>query len=142
MHGLQLTDLNTIERFLFAGKATATVVSKKTGTRFTFKVQTPKDNDNRWFVNVLTGPNNAWNGDWKYLGFVDEHGRFMAGVKGRPAAVSFKAFAFLARAIMETNEEAMNKMELWHDGRCGSCGRKLTVPESIETGLGPICAGK
>ena len=27
-----------------------------------------------------------------------------------------------------------------HSGCCGRCGRKLTVPESIDTGLGPVCA--
>ena len=26
--------------------------------------------------------------------------------------------------------------------RCRRCGRLLTVPESIATGLGPICAGR
>jgi hypothetical protein len=29
-----------------------------------------------------------------------------------------------------------------HEGRCGRCGRPLTVPSSIETGLGPDCAAK
>jgi len=27
-------------------------------------------------------------------------------------------------------------------GSCGICGRKLTTPESIELGIGPVCAGK
>lgn len=27
-------------------------------------------------------------------------------------------------------------------GSCGHCGRTLTNPESIERGIGPICAGK
>jgi hypothetical protein len=29
-----------------------------------------------------------------------------------------------------------------HEGRCGRCGRTLTVPESIESGIGPECAKK
>lgn len=29
-----------------------------------------------------------------------------------------------------------------HAGRCGKCARLLTVPESIELGFGPECAGK
>jgi hypothetical protein len=33
-------------------------------------------------------------------------------------------------------------MELWHEGRCGKCGRALTVPESIESGLGPVCESR
>jgi hypothetical protein len=31
---------------------------------------------------------------------------------------------------------------IWHEGRCGRCGRRLTVPESIESGYGPECIGK
>src|ERR1019366_4832357 len=30
-------------------------------------------------------------------------------------------------------------LEVWHEGKCGRCGRKLTVPESIERGIGPEC---
>lgn len=31
------------------------------------------------------------------------------------------------------------QVEVWHEGRCGHCGRRLTVPESIADGLGPRC---
>jgi hypothetical protein len=24
--------------------------------------------------------------------------------------------------------------EVWHEGKCGRCGRRLAVPESVETG--------
>jgi hypothetical protein len=30
-------------------------------------------------------------------------------------------------------------VEVWHEGTCGKCGRALTVPSSIENGLGPEC---
>jgi hypothetical protein len=33
----------------------------------------------------------------------------------------------------------MPNLEIWHEGRCGRCGRKLTVPESIHNGYGPEC---
>jgi hypothetical protein len=29
--------------------------------------------------------------------------------------------------------------EFWHEGRCGCCGKLLTVPESISAGYGPVC---
>jgi hypothetical protein len=32
-----------------------------------------------------------------------------------------------------------NFIEIWHEGRCGKCGRTLTVPDSIANGLGPEC---
>ena len=33
-------------------------------------------------------------------------------------------------------------VEIWHEGKCGKCGRPLTVPSSIENGLGPSCLKK
>jgi predicted metal-dependent hydrolase len=27
-----------------------------------------------------------------------------------------------------------------HEGKCGRCGRLLTVPSSIESGIGPECS--
>jgi hypothetical protein len=33
----------------------------------------------------------------------------------------------------------MNAVEFWHEGKCGRCNRKLTVPSSIESGFGPEC---
>ena len=49
-------------------------------------------------------------------------------------------FAWLWRRIT-SNTALPPKAEVWHEGSCGRCGRKLTVPESIENGLGPVCAG-
>ena len=34
------------------------------------------------------------------------------------------------------------RFEFRHEGRCGRCGRALTVPESIDTGFGPHCAAE
>ncbi len=33
-------------------------------------------------------------------------------------------------------------VEVWHEGGCCQCAHKLTVPASIELGLGPDCAAK
>lgn len=33
-------------------------------------------------------------------------------------------------------------VEVWHEGGCCHCAHKLTVPASIELGLGPDCASK
>ena len=30
--------------------------------------------------------------------------------------------------------------EIRHEGKCGRCGRALTVPESVDTGFGPECS--
>jgi hypothetical protein len=38
------------------------------------------------------------------------------------------------------NQELPGGYKIHHEGRCGKCGRLLTVPESVETGIGPECA--
>ena len=30
--------------------------------------------------------------------------------------------------------------EMLHEGRCGRCARRLTVPASVASGIGPECA--
>ena len=32
-------------------------------------------------------------------------------------------------------------IEIWHEGKCGKCGRTLTVPDSIINGLGRLING-
>jgi hypothetical protein len=52
-------------------------------------------------------------------------------------APSVKAFRF----FFESNR-LHPELVVRHEGKCGRCGRTLTVPESIDRGIGPECAGK
>jgi hypothetical protein len=129
------TDANQAWRFIKAGKAKVTIVSKKTGTRFTFKVKAPEEGAIR-FVSVLNGPDNWEN--YQYIGFIAADGQFVAGRKGHPDAPSFKAFHWVWHKLEAGR--LPDSVEVWHEGRCGRCGRLLTVPESIASGFGPECA--
>lgn len=126
-------------QFVLAGRARLTLVSEKTGTRFTFRV-TQKDTTSPHFVGVLTGSDNE--SAYSFIGTVFADKAFRPGRKStlRPDAPSVKAWAwvwsYLARGEMPPS------CEVWHEGRCGKCGRSLTVPESISTGLGPICESR
>lgn len=40
---------------------------------------------------------------------------------------------------MMTDESCLTKMDLYHEGVCAVCGRALTNPKSIESGIGPKC---
>jgi hypothetical protein len=52
-----------------------------------------------------------------------------------------KAFAWTWSHIV--GEVLPNEqLEIWHEGRCARCNRRLTVPASIASGFGPECAGK
>lgn len=125
--------------YALAGDATLTVQSSRTGERFTFKIEASKPEAGRagvHFVSVLTGSNNEWS--YTYLGTIFADGKFRV-TKRSPIAAdapSAIAFAWLARNFEDP------RVEVWHEGVCGRCGRKLTVPESIDSGIGPTCAGK
>jgi len=120
------------------GNATFTLVGRS--SRFTYRVRL-NDDGNLYFVGVLSGSDN--NADYSYLGTVRvaEHSRYSHGRKSRVGedAPSVKAFAWFWRALVEKDEDALAKVEFWHEGRCGRCGRLLTVPESVERGIGPEC---
>jgi len=55
-----------------------------------------------------------------------------------PDDVKAKGFAWFWRTL--TSGKAFPAgFEFWHEGRCGKCARRLTVPESIANGIGPEC---
>jgi len=131
--------------YILAGKAVFTVQNTETGGRFTFQVVKAKPYAGQspdqapWFVKVLTGPDNTW---FSYLGVIwgnKNTGTYRHGRKSRilKSAPSSKAFRWLWHAV--NNGGLPNKVKLYHEGKCGRCGRRLTVPKSIITGFGPEC---
>jgi Family of unknown function (DUF6011) len=153
----QINDAARIPVLVLAGNSTFTLVSKKTGTRFTYQVSQCDDKDNGgkkelWFVSTMTGPDN--NSNFAYTGIITRANSgmysFRRTAKSRISdmAPSYKAINwFLSNALAPTfaranTNNALSQVEFWHEGTCARCGRKLTVPESIASGLGPECAGK
>jgi len=142
-HPAKISDPSVIRRFATAGRARFTLVSEKTGARFTYQVRAKKGDDGKptdfFFVSVLTGANNE--GDYTYLGCLSGD-RFIHDKRLRigAGAPSRQAFAWFWDRVRHAQE--LRQCECWHEGRCGRCGRVLTVPESIESGLGPVCAGR
>ena len=132
----QLTTMEAINRFVFAGNSTFTLRSYKTGTRFTYKVEA-SDDACCHFVTVLVGPDNSSN--FKYLGrFVGPdfiHDRKERISKDAPSA---KAFQFFSGCLRKGKMHVA--LEFYHEGKCGRCNRKLTTPASVLTGIGPECA--
>ena len=124
-------------RFMRAGNATVTIRSKKTQTRFTFKVRKSKDGA-VFFISLMNGPDNE--SAFTYMGYIRGGIYFHGGRKARVGqdAPSNKAFAWTWRALSQNTMPAT--VEIWHEGRCGMCNRKLTVPSSIRSGIGPDCA--
>ena len=139
----QLVEPLAVGRFLLAGNAVFTLRSRKTGARYTYRVSHKKGGDVS-FVSLLVGSDNTR--DYAYMGMLpDDKPTALRGVgKGKSCssadAHSARAFQYLLDSIVKGS--IPDALEVWHEGRCGRCGRKLTVPESIETGLGPECADK
>lgn len=145
--------MHVSSEFLLAGRAIFTVdlpAGHSSGRpHVTYRVTTPPDgapnSGEIYFVSVLSGPDNE--ADYAYLGVLDpKTGSIRRTAKSRLAPDDFR-FRLAVRVflnILADNTQALTDAgwKLHHEGRCGRCGRLLTVPESIETGIGPECAAK
>ncbi len=131
--------------FLLAGKAHFTAENLTTGLRFTFrttrvdpeegsKYQTPA-----WFAGLLTGPDNEHHYD--YLGMVRPEGLALRLTKGSKRAEGDQAVRVLrwVLGLVENGKAVPEGYAVHHEGKCGRCGRLLTVPSSIAAGIGPEC---
>jgi hypothetical protein len=132
---------DSILTFCLGGNAYFTLESKVTGKRFTFRMRRP-DEAGVVFVSVLNGPDNWTN--YGYLGFIRGttyvHGGHKAKISSE--APSALAFAWFWKRLASHPDKVIEQMAFWHNGKCGHCGRHLTVPESVATGLGPDCAAE
>jgi hypothetical protein len=146
----QLTEPEAIRSFCLAGHAFFTLRSVKSGKRFTYRVSFPPEKDGEppgkvsHFVALLTDPDNTHG--YSYLGHIfRSDGMYWHGKKSKIGqdALSAKGFMwFYDRVIREGKRPSDLGLEFYHAGKCGKCGRKLTVPESIERGIGPECASR
>lgn len=137
--------------YIMAGNAYFTLRSKATGTRYTYRVSlaTCKKCGKSFtcecgiplphFVNLLTGPENT--SDYTYLGVIRQGKFWLTGAsKMQKTSKPVRAIEWTL-GILRTGDLPDN-LEIWHDGNCGRCGRTLTVPESVERGIGPECAAR
>lgn len=155
MHSHTFTSAADAREFTLAGNATITLESQKTGTHFTYRVRRATDRytskpANRWFVSLMNGPDNE--SSFTYIGLLDCGARycnlyaptgpvqFRQTAKSRASAdaPSVRGFVFFWNALVAGKMPC--QMTVRHEGKCGRCGRKLTVPESIDRGIGPECA--
>jgi len=123
------------QRFILAGISTFTLHNSKTGNSFTYNVKI-SDDGKLYFASVII------NSEKSYLGTVNNKGKFYHGKKSKiPAdAQASKVLSWCLERIYANT--LPDFIEVWHEGKCGKCGRKLTVPSSIDTGIGPDCAKK
>lgn len=132
--------------FLTAGHAIFTV-SNPEGKHYTYRVTAPDDQNELkpvWFVGCLTGPNNTE--DYSYLGLLveDKNQLKVIWTKKSKFDKEGQAVKVVQWAVgLIWNERPLPPgYKIDHIGQCGRCGRPLTTPESIASGIGPVCAGR
>ncbi len=128
-----------VSEYLLAGNATVTVRSSVTGKRYTYKLKQSKDNEMLYFIHLLRGQNNEE--DYRYIGcYYKDTCVFHPCKTWRYAQYadwpsSLKAIEY----TLKNMHKIPDKLLVYHEGKCCRCGRKLTTPESIMTGIGPEC---
>ena len=123
-------------KFIMAGNATVTFLNTKTNNRFTYKIKlskSSKEDNPLFFVKVLTNPD-----VYQFIGSIFKN-KFKHSQKSKISeeSQSIAVFKYVFTKLMESKLDSF--IEIWHEGHCGRCGRQLTVPESIENGIGPEC---
>lgn len=114
-------------------------------THLTFKARRPKG----WTVNspvlidLMVGTDNE--SDFGFLGSVNTRGFYKASAKSKVdadrKAVADRTLVWLLTKI-NNGVELPEALEIKGASKCARCGRKLTNPDSVDDGLGPICRKK
>jgi len=142
--------ISDIKPFILGGNATLTLKSLASGGHYTYRIVQAKNKDTgkperRYFVSLLVGPDNTSN--YEYMGLVEHHAsgelgfRLTKASKTSYEAASTRGFMWLIGCV-NRERDISDCAEVHHAGKCSACGRKLTTPESIKSGLGPVCAAR
>lgn len=137
--------------FILAGQAIFTVELPANAPRkadyphITYMVEKVEASDKypeAYFAKVLNGPDN--NSDYLYVGKLDTFiGQVVRTAKSTLTADSYRLQLLnrvLCRLWGDDGAAITNAGYIVrHEGKCGRCGRRLTVPASIDSGIGPEC---
>lgn len=140
------------KEFVLAGKAIFTVTLNPelcgvdARTHRTYKIERvifegegDKPDREFYFAYALTGSDNT--SDYSYICRVDpKTGELVATAKSRSRVDQTRVWKVLKGALdLVWFELDVEGVEVQHAGSCGRCGRLLTEPLSLETGIGPVC---
>lgn len=131
---------------------TYTLQNAETGEHRTFNISTQKFAPGKRILSLLSGTDNT--SDYTGFAFIEDdkitvwHSK--RGQQGKKSP--FEYYAALIEQLVVTqdeNEEIKTSIEfgcrsyiVMISKRCMVCNRKLTSPESIKLGVGPVCAGR
>jgi len=114
------------------------MLSKRTGEHRTFRIWTQSQDcefmPERRLVGLLSGPDNST--DYVAFGVLSKSGDAIHLWKRHKDSEFFR---WVAAALLAPDRFA-DRVEWSFDGRCRVCNRLLTCPESVASGIGPVCA--
>ena len=125
--------------FITAGRVVFTLQGR--GARYTFRVNRSRDGA-ALFVGLLTGADNTT--DYTYVGVLHPatgYLRLTAASTYTDTSTPVIALRWALPIVWQGGVLPL-PARLLHVGKCGRCGRALTVPSSILAGIGPECATK
>ena len=133
-----------IERVAKVFNGIYTVKSAKTGDHRTFKIHTqPKDAKfapGQRIVGLLTGPDNT--ADYAGFAFIDDNGIHVWRSKTESLWKTYADMLWSLALDGGLSPWADKGFTILASGTCMRCNRTLTPPESILSGIGPVCAGR
>lgn len=140
---METTNIESPENFVATYNGYVTIENPATGAHRTFSIKSEvwnADTDRevrKRVVALLTGPDRASRGDWARFADVRDDG-FVHVWKSK-SSDTFEAFRKMLNNPQCGEALGLNYM---FEGCCRRCNRRLSNPESIRSGIGPVCAGK
>jgi hypothetical protein len=141
-------DHNTLD--LARHDCTLTITNPATGGHRTFRIRTVHNAKKEYMegkrlVELLTGPDNS--SDYLAFAFIGtdvdfEPGKVRVWRKFQGTAACKSEYEKFADILNRQDYWASRGVQFLASLRCRRCGRKLTTPDSIRDGLGPICRDK
>lgn len=137
-----------IERAAKVFNGIYTVKSSKTGDHRTFKIHTQakdaKFAPGKRIVSLLTGPENTADDSYTGFAFIDDGGVqvWRSKAEGNPIWKTYADMLWSLALDGGLSPWADKGFTIMASGTCLRCNRTLSTPESISSGLGPICAGR
>jgi len=118
-----------------------TMRNPATGNHRTFQIRTqPADSEfapGERVVALMNGSDNE--NSYQGFGFVKDNGWIILWKRYRQSG-TYQAYTRMLREPAHYAEK--HDIDYLYEGRCRVCNRTLTNPESIESGIGPVCAAR
>lgn len=133
-----------IRDYVEGGKGVFTLYSP-TGNYRTYSFRRPVEDifkDDEFYEGALFVYCRVSSGVWMYVGMYCNNKFRMTQASRFPSNHPITKGARYIVRMMNNDLAASGPMEIYHEGVCCVCGRKLTHPKSIRRGVGPQCKKK